>query len=167
MDPYLKNALQPSIRDMQQAGQIQRNDIGDAATGAGAFGDARHGVAETGQMQMENQQIGDLTSRAYSNAYQTGMGMRASDLQRMNQDQLNKALSLLGVGDQQQQNKQQTADAYYQEFLNAREWPFRQWDLFGGLMGGTPTAQTTTVNSPNNWMQTLFGSLLGSGFKGG
>jgi hypothetical protein len=174
MDPYLQNALQPSIRDMQQAGQIQRNDIGDAATSAGAYGDARHGVAETGQMQMENQQIGDLTSRAYSNAYQTGMGMRAADLGRFDQntqleDQaaLNRALSLLGVGDQQQQNAQQKADAYYQEFLNAREWPFRQWDIFGGLMGSTPTAQTQTVSQPNNWLAAMLGSLGGSAFRGG
>jgi hypothetical protein len=173
IDPYISNALAPAIRDLQTAGQQQRNDIGSSALMSGAFGDARHGIAEGQQMKNENQQIADLTSTAYSNAYQNAMAARAADLDRFqnadvlkDQASLNRALSLLGVGDEQQQNAQQLANAKYQEFLQAREWPFRQLDSLTSLVGGTPTAQTTTTSQPDNSIFGAIGSVLGSLIKG-
>lgn len=172
IDPYIANALKPAIRDLRESGQVQRNDIGAGATMAGAFGDSRHGIAEGQQMKMEDQAVGDLTATGYSNAYQQAMGQRSTDLDRFastdvlkDQMQLNKALSLLGIGDQHQQHTQAQMDALYNEFQQAREWPFRQFDLITALTGGTPTAQNTTVTTQQpqtNPLWQILGALGGS-----
>jgi len=82
MNPFLQQALNPVIRDMQEAGQKQRVGIGANATAAGAFGDARHGIVEAEQMRGEQRNIGDLSSQAYMNAFNTAMAQREADLNR-------------------------------------------------------------------------------------
>lgn len=173
IDPYLQQAIAPSIREIQRAGQIQRNDLGGNFTHAGAFGGARHGVAEAEQMKNEQQTISDLLSTAYSNAYNTALGQRAGDLDRFlntdvlrDQMTLNRALSLLGVGDQEQEQQQKIRDAQYGEYLRGVEWPFRQFDLLPSVLSGTPTAQTVTqtTQQPNNILSGLLGSAIGALF---
>jgi hypothetical protein len=195
MNPYLSQALSPAIRDIQNNAQVQRNQIGANALQAGAFGDARHGITESENYRNEGQNIGDLSSQAYSNAYNTAMGQRSNDLSRFmsadqfnaqakeqqlsrmfgagqqsmaydtqkSTDDLNRYLSLLGIGDKQQQNTQQLADARYENFLRGVEWPFRGLEALNSVASGAPTSQSVTSQSPQqNPLLQLLGGLGGS-----
>lgn len=83
MDPYLAQVLAPQLREIDIAGAKARQGINANATSAGAFGDARHGVVESEQRKNEAQLVGDTTGKAFSDAFNTAMGLRTSDLQRL------------------------------------------------------------------------------------
>lgn len=82
MSPYTQRVLDPVVRELQQEDQRQKNRIGGMAQMSGAFGDARHGIMEGEQSSRTNEAIGDATNRVYSDAYNTAMGQRASDIGR-------------------------------------------------------------------------------------
>ncbi|HEV7247957.1 MAG TPA: hypothetical protein VGN93_13315 [Shinella sp.] len=82
MNPYTDRVLSPVIRELQQEDQRQKNRIGGMAQMSGAFGDARHGIMEGEQSSRTNEAVGDATNRVYSDAYNTAMGQRASDIGR-------------------------------------------------------------------------------------
>jgi len=79
INPFIQGALNPAIRDMRESGSIHRNEIGSQAQMAGAFGDARHGIMESEQMEGETEAIGDLSGRMYADAWAQAMGLRGAD----------------------------------------------------------------------------------------
>lgn len=83
MDPYLAQVLAPQLRQIDIAGAQQRQGINANATAAGAYGDARHGVVESEQLKNQNQLVSDTTGKAFSDAFNSAMGLRTSDLQRL------------------------------------------------------------------------------------
>src|SRR5690606_20192124 len=82
MNPYIDRTLNPVLRELREQDQIQKNRLGDMAAMSGAFGDARHGIMEGEQSSRTNEAVSDATGRAYSDAYNTAMSQRASDIGR-------------------------------------------------------------------------------------
>lgn len=82
INPYLAATLDPSLRAIALQGAKQRQSINSSAVMSGAFGDARHGVAESEQRKNEDLQVGDTTNKAYSDAYNQAMGLREQDAGR-------------------------------------------------------------------------------------
>lgn len=82
MNPYTQRVLDPVVRELQQEDQRQKNRIGGMAQMSGAFGDARHGIMEGEQSSRTNEAIGDASNRIYSDAYNSAMGQRSSDIGR-------------------------------------------------------------------------------------
>lgn len=168
MDPYLANTLTPAIRDIQRAGTQQRIGIGNNATSAGAFGDARHGIAEGMQMRGEMSDVGDLSAQKYSDAYNTAMAERGADRSSMaggEQDRMQRALALLGVGDRGQKQSQDKLDYRYQNFKEGQDYKFRQLDALLSFITGNKTSQgstTTTSSNNSNWLMQLLGGAAGS-----
>lgn len=168
MDPYVAATLTPAIRDMQKAGMQQRIGIGNNATSAGAFGDARHGIVEGMQMRGEQQDIGDLSAQKYSDAYNTAMSERGADRTSLaggEQDRMQRALALLGVGDRQQQANQQGLDNKYQNYQSQQDYKFRQLDALLSFLTGNKTSQgstTTTTPNSNNILAQLLGAAGGA-----
>ncbi|MEP0323317.1 hypothetical protein [Bauldia litoralis] len=90
INPYIDQVLNPALRQIDEGAAMERKRIGDNATGAGAFGDARQGVLEGELGQRVNTARGDVTGRTYSDAFTTAMGQRTSDLDRfLNTDIIN------------------------------------------------------------------------------
>jgi hypothetical protein len=83
MSPYLEQVLAPTLRKIQENGVQQRQGINANATAAGAYGDARHGVVEGAQRRDEGQTIADTAGKTFGDAFNTAMGLRTSDLQRL------------------------------------------------------------------------------------
>lgn len=79
MSPYLKQVLDPQIREINEALQGGRRDLGAGAQMAGAFGDARHGIMETGLYDTAMQNISDTTGRTYADAWNEAMALRSGD----------------------------------------------------------------------------------------
>lgn len=92
MNPYAQAALQPQLQQMQtQLGQ-QQQQINASATGAGAFGDARQGVASALANQQGNQAMANVEAQGMNSAYQSAQ-------QAFQQDQANK-LNAYNMGGQ-------------------------------------------------------------------
>lgn len=118
MSPYTQRVLDPVVRELQQEDQRQKNRIGGMAQMSGAFGDARHGIMEGEQSSRTNESIGDATNRVYSDAYNSAMAQRGSDIGRrdaMETGNVNRALetamanlSSYNAG----QDRRLTADTY-------------------------------------------------------
>lgn len=98
-NPYVNQVLQPALRQIDEGGAQERNRIGGMAQSAGAFGDARQGILEkdlAGEMATAR---GDVTSRAYSDAFGQAMGAREGDLNRFfNADTTNANLNETQLG---------------------------------------------------------------------
>lgn len=80
MNPYLKQILDPQIREIGDGLQRGRRDLGANASMSGAFGDARHGIVETGLYDDAAENAADITGRTYSDAWNNAMQMRSGDL---------------------------------------------------------------------------------------
>jgi hypothetical protein len=109
--PYTQATLDPALREMERVNSVERNRMGGLR--GGAYGDARHGVLEAEQERNYTTAVGDVTSRAYSDAWNQAMGLRGSDLERfLGVDMANRdasmasAAGLAGVGGAQQAAEQ-------------------------------------------------------------
>lgn len=82
INPFISGSLAPAIRDIETSASRERNRVGGMATMAGAFGDARHGIAESDVNRNAQTAIGDVSARAYTQAFQDALAQRAGDLGR-------------------------------------------------------------------------------------
>jgi hypothetical protein len=81
INPYVQQSLNPQLSVMQQQLQQQQNNIGMQAAGDNAFGDARHGVAQSLAAQNSDLQMANLIGQGYNTAYSQGIGAHAQDVQ--------------------------------------------------------------------------------------
>jgi hypothetical protein len=177
MSPYTKQVLNPTIREIQQESDRQANDIGAQAASAGAFGDARHGIAEGENMEKTNQAISDATAQAYQNAFDRAQNQQNVVAER----QATGAQGLMGVGDNlfqkfndvndslynagsiaynQQEKQRQTMQAF-QEALKNKNYDDAIKLL--AAVNGSPKESTTTTSSDDG-LYGLLGSVLGGLF---
>ena len=98
MSEYYMGAIQPALQELRRQQNINLQGVSDAAARSGAFGGSRHGVAESELMRGYGQQMGDLITGAQARAYESGIGLRESDIRRMNEAQTtNEAMRLSGL----------------------------------------------------------------------
>lgn len=106
MNPYVQNVLGGTLDRIRESGQMQRNQIGAAATMGGAFGDARHGVADATQMRDEGILTRDTVNQGLSSAFGNAQQLQQADLARQQQagmfnaGQMDGALSRMFQGAQ-------------------------------------------------------------------
>lgn len=74
--------LQATLRKIQEASDASRKTISAGATASGAFGDARHGIAEAMNEKNRNLAFGDAAGTAYNNAFNSAMAARTGDVNR-------------------------------------------------------------------------------------
>ena len=79
MNPYLRQILDPQIREMNDSLQMGRRDLADSMTMSGAFGDARSSLLEGDLYEGTARNISDVTGQAYSDAFGNAMNLRAGD----------------------------------------------------------------------------------------
>lgn len=89
MNPWFQQVLDPVNASFDRAREMSRMGVNDSARGAGAFGSARHGVAEAvgmGEIEQGRAQVlGNLLNGQWQNAVTQGMGYQAqqAELARM------------------------------------------------------------------------------------
>lgn len=81
MNPYTNDVIDRSTADMQRQGQMGLRDLGSTAHGQGAFGGARHGMAEGMLMGEVNKNVGDMSAGLRHQGYNTAMGLAGQDIQ--------------------------------------------------------------------------------------
>ena len=187
MNPHVTNALEPAIRKIMEASAQLKKGIAGSATGAGAFGDARHGIADVGLYDKTLQNIGDTSSNFMMNAFNNAMNQRTADRNAFMQgDQLNAGYNeaaltrdlagtsalqdrsksgldligaLLGSGTQQQGNAQANLDALFQEFMREQNWDFDTQQALGASLSGAPYAKSETTTKAGGSDNSGLGAL--------
>ena len=167
MSPYQKDVIDATLQDFDKQAAINRNQIGQQAMQAGAFGGAREGV-----MQSEYQSQSDLNRAALqAKMLQQGFGQAQQGAQTAfgQQQQLAQAQQGLGqflpgaqradiqtlgaVGGVQQAQAQAGLDASRQAAQLAADEPYKRLGIFGqgvtGMMGGMQNFGQTTTSQPS------------------
>jgi len=167
MSPYQKDVIDATLQDFDKQAAINRNQIGQQAMQAGAFGGAREGV-----MQSEYQSQSDLNRAALqAKMLQQGFGQAQQGAQTAfgQQAQLAGAQQGLGqflpgaqradiqtlgaVGGVQQAQAQAGLDASRQTAQMAADEPYKRLGIFGqgvtGMMGGMQNFGQTTTTQPS------------------
>lgn len=187
MSPYAMAALAPQMQalGLQQAQQQKGIDAG--ATQAGAFGDARHGVAQGMNDFYGNLAMNDLVSQGMNSAYNSGMSAFQNDQSRLlgagqqmaglagqqQQQGLAGADALFGAGGQQQALTQQQLDAAYKNFQNQFNYPADALNMRIAALTSSPysTVNTQSLSPGSTAAQNIggfsalaggLGSLMGS-----
>lgn len=189
MNPYIEQALAPQLKGIARQGDQQRQGIAAQATGAGAFGDSRHGILESEQMRNEAQQVADTRAQGYNTAYNSALDIAKTNASLEEQgllraltgangliglDKYNTgrgadlATLLMGAGNQQRGMDQASLDAMYQDFLRQ----IQGGQGLSSVMASTPYTKTTTgtQTQPDNSGFGILGSLAGAAlapFTGG
>lgn len=172
MSPYIENVLdrtQTRIRQATDMAQQWNNNM--TSHQAGAFGDARQGIA-AGQIEEKGiQQMGDAAANAYAAAYDNAMSLRQYDINNLyNSDQASLAHqqqflayldSLYRSGSNQQSLDQNSLELAYQDFLRQQQYPIDQYNLLVAGLNSTPY-ETTAVNKTKVDTPSTAAQILGT-----
>ena len=171
MSPYTTNviqAMQDQMADVKSQQDIARNA---QVVGAGAFGGARQGVAQSVADTEYNRMVGQMVAQQQGMGYQQAAGARQQDY--MNQmglgqnmqglAQLQPQLAMQNVGNISQLGQNEQA---YRQKLALYE-PYQRYGFFGeqmtGLMGGYPGGSRMTNQPAPSPMSQALGMGLGAG----
>lgn len=160
MNPYIDQVLnrtQDRIRRDTDIAKIASSDR--SAQGAGAFGDARHGVADSLIEESGIRAMGDAAAEGYAAAFNNAMGLKQADLTNiynsalLNRDNDNSVLSYIQAlnnsGADQQGQEQKNLDMMYSDFLRQLGYPQEQLNSLISTLAGTPYNPTTTTQKPS------------------
>lgn len=168
MNPYTGMVTGQALQDLNRQRQMATNDIGAAATRAGAFGGSRHGVAEA----LTNQGFAQQGANLFGNLQQQGFNTALNAAQ--NQQNIQSGLAGQGFGFGQAINQQQWQQGAAQQALNQAliDAAKGQYSGFTGApaaglgaltsalgMSPAPTSTTQTTSSKPG----LLGVLTGLG----
>jgi len=177
MDPYLREVLDPAIREITQESERQRRAIGANATMSGAFGDAREGIEQGQNWEKTNQAIADTTGRLYSDAFNNAqqqrniaterLGTAASGIQGVGDDLFNKTQavndSLYNAGNMAynfEEKRRQTLQQFQEALKNKK---YNDATLLLQALSGAPKESITNTQN-NTGLFGLLGALAGGLF---
>lgn len=85
MNPYTQQVIDTSMADMQRANQMAINDVGAAATKAGAFGGSRHGLVEAATNADFARNAGAMAAQLRQQGFTNAQQMAQQDATMTNQ----------------------------------------------------------------------------------
>lgn len=158
MSPYIDNVLDRTQQRIRQATDMGRQwQSNMAAHQDGAFGDARHGIADAQIEERGIQQMGDAAAEAYAAAYDNAQGLRQFDIGNLfnvenmdaqkQQQLLEYVDALYRSGSNQQALDQQSMRLGYEDFLRQLDYPIEQYNLLTAALTQSPYGKTVTESS--------------------
>ena len=171
MSPYIQNALQPQLQEMQRQYGITGQQERARAVGQGAFGGNRQALMQAENERNKNMAMNAAIGSGYQNAFQAaqqaqqfgaGLGLQGLQGQMAGFGQANQAAGTLGqlgqtqyaqnmginqarqnVGAIQQAQAQQGLDTAYQDFLKQKNYPYQQLAFMSDMTRGLPLSQSS------------------------
>jgi hypothetical protein len=169
MSPYIQNALQPQLEEMQRQYAITGQQEQGKATAAGAFGGTRQALMQAENQRNKNMAMNQAIGSGYQDAFRAAQqaqqfganlglqgyqgalsglgqaGQAASTLGQLGQTQFAQESALNAerqkVGAIQQAQAQQGLDLSYQDFLKQRNYPYQQLAFQSDMLRGLPLSQ--------------------------
>lgn len=173
MDPFVDTVLnrtQDRVRTAMDSAKQWQSNV--ASHQAGAFGDARHGVADSLIEAEGIKTMKDAAAEGYSQAFNTAMGLRDADINRLlstaefDRAGLDNILtyidSLYRSGGNQQALDQQNMQLMYKDFQDQFNYPIDMLNLLFTAAGQTPHSTTTTTEQPGPSTASSIVSTIGS-----
>lgn len=175
MNPYLQQALDPQMKELQRQADIQRVADAGRLTGAGAFGGSRQAIMESeGRRNLLDKQAA-LLGTGYASAYDKAMAQFNADQQRKVQeaqfgaDYGLKGLSaerdifkdMLGAGAVQRGITSEGIAADLGEFEKQRDFPYKQVQFQRDMIAGLPTGSVTNTPAQLSGIAQLIGATGG------
>jgi len=187
MSPYIQNALQPQLAEMNRQYDITGQQEKARAVGQGAFGGNRQALAQSENERNKNMAMNAAIGSGYQNAFQNAqqaqqfganLGLQGLQGQMAGYGQANQAAGTLGqlgqtqyaqnmginqaqqqVGAIQQAQAQQGLDTAYQDFLKQKNYPYQQLAFMSDMARGLPLSQTSQAmySAPPNAVSQLGG----------
>ena len=158
---------------------MQQNQLGASATGSGAFGGARQGLASGeiagaglrsfGDAAANLRRAGFMDAQNLVGARAAGLGSMGGQLaglagqtQQMGQQDI---ANLLGIGSLEQQQAQAVLDTQRANFMAQQNEPYRRFGFFSDLLRGVPTTSSTVGIStlPNQSLLSQIGGVAATG----
>lgn len=189
MNPFIKGALDPAAREIREEGARTAEQLKGQQASIGAFGGSRGALLESENREQTLQQVSDLYGRGFALAYENAQNIwgdeRARDMQASGRlQELGTAVqnahsedisTLMATGATDRGLQQAMRDFDYQQFIEERDWDFRNLGgLVASLEGTRGSYSTTTVNrteaqSGNGVMQAIgiAAAIIGAFFTGG
>lgn len=161
MNPYLKSALAPQIQEMTRQNDIQKQATRGELAKAGAYGGSRQAIMESEANRNLNDNIQQLLSQGYMDAYNQGQNQFNTEqnlnLQATGQNQ-NYGLAALNTqtqaGNLQREIEQEGIAADYKQFEQERADPYQQIRFQQSLLQGLPiAAQNYSYQAPSAFNQ--------------
>lgn len=159
MNPYLEQALNPTLDEIRRQSQI--SSLGNAAkmTGAGAFGGSRQAILDAETQRNLLNTIAKTTGEGYATAYDKAMAQyNAEQARKIQEAQFGSEFGLKGLGAQQnilnqmmqggstqRDIEQQGIAADLAEFQAQRDFPYKQVQFQRDMISGLPTASVTNT----------------------
>ena len=181
MSPYMQSVIDIQKREAMRSGDVQRQEIGTQAVGAGGFGGSRQAIAESEQRRNEAQLLADIQAKGQQSAFEqagaqferqkgrelaggqqlAGLGEQAPRLA------LAELGALSGVGAAQQEQGQRALDIGYQKFQEELQYPERTLQEYSSIIRGFPLTpnqfdvKQTSTPPPN--LATQLAGVVGTG----
>lgn len=172
MSPYVQNALQPQLQEMQRQYDITGQQERGRATGAGAFGGSRQALMQAENQRNKNMAMNQAIGTGYQDAFKSAqqaqqfganLGLQGYNTALQGTGQLTQAgrsladiggqqlqaqQGIIGLqsqfGGQQQQLEQQKVNQAIQNYAMQQQYPMQQLAAMSGLLRGLPLQSATT-----------------------
>lgn len=184
MSPYIEGALDPAARELREEIARQQQAIGGAAGMQGAFGGARHGIAEAEGRRGGLEAMSDLYGRGYQQAFESAREQFNRDRDvfargaeqfratgQAGQQMLGQDIqNLLTTGGLQRQLEQAGLDFDYGQFIEARDWDVNNLKPLLDTLSTVPHTKTRTQKEKKGALGTVLGvaaTVAGAYFTGG
>jgi hypothetical protein len=175
MNPYLQQALDPQLKELQRQADIQRVADAKRLTEAGAFGGSRQAIMESeGRRNLMDRQS-SLVGQGYATAYDKAMQQyNAEQARKIQEAQYGTDLGfkgleaergiykdMLGAGSLERDIEQQGITADLSEFNAQREYPYKQVQFMRDMISGLPSGSVTNTPPQLSGIAQLFTSAGG------
>ena len=165
MNPFIQQALQPQLQELQRQQEIKRIANAGRMARANAYGGGRQAVLESELDRAGLEQAGRLTGTSYVNAYDRAQQQfnTEQDRQRQAQELANKyGLAALerqaGLGATQRGIETEGIQADRAQFDKELGFPYKQTQYMQGLLQGLPLeSQDFTYATPSKLEELLYG----------
>jgi hypothetical protein len=175
MNQYVMQALAPQLAQMDQANAATNQATNAQATGSGAFGDARAGIADSNNRFNQGVQREGVIGNAYNAAFNTAIGAGAQDsanqlsaansnagyseaalgralgganaLQGLQSQQMGTQTAANALAGQNTANNQADLTAQYNQWLMAQQYPFQTAQLMNQTVAGGANAMPASTQT--------------------
>ena len=150
MNPFIQNVIDVQTREALRQGDLERQQIGEAAVQAGGFGGSRHAILEAEQARNLQQRLGDIQARGQAAAFEDAQARLQQQRDRERQaatqfaslgqqvpgQRLRELTGLEAIGAQKQALGQAGIDIAAQEFEIGRSFPERTLQDYQSIVRG-------------------------------
>lgn len=150
-NPYLDSLVskaQGSVAD--QFNNMTKPQTETAMANSGSFGNAGLNQLMQNQQKAAGQQMGDIASSMYGQAYETDKNRQMQSIgmaQGFGNQAYQDAGQLINAGNLQQDQAQQGLDFNYSQFQDQQNDPYKKLAAMSGVFGSMPGQSSTTTQS--------------------